>query len=596
MPRIDPLQLLRTLSVLLSPKGGIKSGDEVVRLVQLMQKFSKKLVSKSIYIEILHATQPELLERFLNEKGWDLLNIWFADAVKFFNWPLCTDIMSLFVVCPMTAALLKDSADVNHAPKLINQLRVNQEIGDDIRRLANEVYVKWVAIVSPKSSEPEPVEATTKVSPLRTVRRNVRGGGATGRGRGGRSALRISSNDIIDDSDDSSVEEDDDDEDFDVVRHNGHSVAEIKKPLTVKIKYGNGVAQQQQQQATVQSEVEKDEPDAPINLLKSLAEEVSENLNKEKARKDKEALVKRRKSDEERKQKEKSQREKDKEREKEKEKKRKQQQQTNSTSSAADERERKRFRPDRRDEVNAEEKQRIKEKARLLKEEVLAKKDKETLNKISSTSTFSRIPKIPKKVVTPTSADESKAAAAAAAKDKALSFEAMLGGLDAKPKTVKTPMIKNKTAALLESFSKNKPASDPGTKHHHSSGGSSTSSSGHHHHHHHHHSSSSSKRDSSSSKKDKEKDGKKESSSSSSSTATSPSSRRHHDDKHKPPKLSISKRGSVDLESPKSGSGKNTSFSESTGFMVINFCIHRFQLRWSQPIDTRLSRFSLYYF
>ena len=29
MPRIDPSQLLRTLSVLLSPAGGIKSADEV---------------------------------------------------------------------------------------------------------------------------------------------------------------------------------------------------------------------------------------------------------------------------------------------------------------------------------------------------------------------------------------------------------------------------------------------------------------------------------------------------------------------------------------------------------------------------------------
>ena len=36
MPRIDPHQLLKTLGVLLAPSGGIKSNDEVIRLVTLM--------------------------------------------------------------------------------------------------------------------------------------------------------------------------------------------------------------------------------------------------------------------------------------------------------------------------------------------------------------------------------------------------------------------------------------------------------------------------------------------------------------------------------------------------------------------------------
>jgi len=548
MPRIDPLQLLKTLAVLLSPEGGIKSGDEVVRLVQLMQKFSKKLVSKSIYIEILSATTPDLLERFLNEKGWDLLNLWFTDSIKTQNWPLCVDIMNLFKVCPITAALLKDTADINHAPKLVNQLRANQNIAPDIKTLANQVYSKWVSIVSPKQAEPIADQAPKASTPLRNVRKNARGGATAGRGRGGgRAAQRICSNDVVDESEDSD----------EAVEHNGNNV---EKPVTVKIKFGNT-------NRVVGSADEKEE-DAPINLLKSLAEEVSENLNKEKALKEKEAITKRRKSEDEKRQKEKTNKEREREKEKEAEKKRKTQQQV----SQIDDRERKRFRPDRRDEVDPEEKQRIKEKARLLKEEAQAKKDKETLKKIGSqSSTFSRIPKIPKKAVTST--DDAKASSSSP-KDKGMSFEAMLGGLDAKPKTVKTPMIKNKTAALLESFSKNKPPSESASKHHHSSTSSSaSSSSGHghhsHHHHHHHHSSSSSKRDSSSNGK-KDKDGKRES-----STSSSPSSKRHHDDKHKPPKLSISKRESVDLESPKSGSGKNNSFSESSGFMVSGLCFVR---------------------
>ena len=86
MPRIDPLQLLKTLGVLLAPSGGIKSPEEVRRIVTLMHKFSKKLVSKCIYVQILRATTPELLDAFLEMDGWGLLNLWFADAVSSQNW------------------------------------------------------------------------------------------------------------------------------------------------------------------------------------------------------------------------------------------------------------------------------------------------------------------------------------------------------------------------------------------------------------------------------------------------------------------------------------------------------------------------------
>ena len=54
---------------------GFTSSDaflQVGRLVQLMQKFSKKLVSKVIYVKILLASHPDLLEHFLKEKGWEL--------------------------------------------------------------------------------------------------------------------------------------------------------------------------------------------------------------------------------------------------------------------------------------------------------------------------------------------------------------------------------------------------------------------------------------------------------------------------------------------------------------------------------------------
>ena len=78
-----------------------------------MQKFSKKLVSKCIYIHILSSSTPELLELFLTQKGWDLLNAWFSDAYTSENYYLCGDLITLFSVCPMTSARLKENVEIN---------------------------------------------------------------------------------------------------------------------------------------------------------------------------------------------------------------------------------------------------------------------------------------------------------------------------------------------------------------------------------------------------------------------------------------------------------------------------------------------------
>ena len=152
MPKIDPQQLLKTLGVLLSPAGGIKSSEEVDRLVKLMRKFSRKLVSKCIYVQILMATPPDLLAKFLVEGGWALLNTWFDDAIKAHNWPLVKEMLLLFLACPITSSLLKENALDNQAPKLINQLRQESSIQADIRSLAADIYKSWVSIVSAASS------------------------------------------------------------------------------------------------------------------------------------------------------------------------------------------------------------------------------------------------------------------------------------------------------------------------------------------------------------------------------------------------------------------------------------------------------------
>merc|ERR1712173_124795 len=153
MPRIDPQQLLKTLGILLSPCGGIKSSEEVDRLVKLMSKFSRKLVSKCIYVQILQATDFDLLGHFLTEGGWTLLNSWFDDAIKGQNWPLVKEMCVLFMKCPMSAQLLKENVDDHPAPKLINQIRAVPSIRLDIRSLASELYRSWVDIVSQESKK-----------------------------------------------------------------------------------------------------------------------------------------------------------------------------------------------------------------------------------------------------------------------------------------------------------------------------------------------------------------------------------------------------------------------------------------------------------
>jgi len=154
MPRIDPSQLLRTLSVLLAKDGGIRSAEEVPRIVQLMQKFSKKLVSKCIYIHILCSSSQELLESFLSQKGWDLLNMWFSDAIKNQNYYLCGDLVKLFAVCPMNSARLKENVEINQAPKLIRQLSCDTRIEQSVRNLALQVLQQWMSVIRAPSSLP----------------------------------------------------------------------------------------------------------------------------------------------------------------------------------------------------------------------------------------------------------------------------------------------------------------------------------------------------------------------------------------------------------------------------------------------------------
>ncbi|KAL6440151.1 hypothetical protein ACFW04_003040 [Cataglyphis niger] len=142
MPRIDPLSLLKCLSVLLGSTGGIKSKEEVHRLANLMTKFSKKLVSKCIYIQILKTTNTDLLSQFMSSGGWNLIHTWLTDGILAKNWALIQELLELLLLCPVDIERLKS----NNCPKLIKGLS-KEGSHQGVRTLATRLVEQWLKIV-----------------------------------------------------------------------------------------------------------------------------------------------------------------------------------------------------------------------------------------------------------------------------------------------------------------------------------------------------------------------------------------------------------------------------------------------------------------
>lgn len=141
-PKIDPLQLLKCLSILLNANGGIGGETEVPRVKGLMSKYSKKLVSKCIYLNILQATDLPLLDAFYDEGGWELVGTWLQDAVKASNWPLALQVLSLLETSPMTITRLKRYA----TPRLVMELS-RECVNTEVQSIAKQIFLKWMEVV-----------------------------------------------------------------------------------------------------------------------------------------------------------------------------------------------------------------------------------------------------------------------------------------------------------------------------------------------------------------------------------------------------------------------------------------------------------------
>jgi len=101
----------------------------------------------------------DLLELFLQQKGWDLLNHWFLDSINSANWFLCGDLVKLFAVCPMNPARLKENVEVNQAPKLIRQLSSDQRLDAGIKSEAAQVLQQWMSVIRAPPTQQKPPPA-----------------------------------------------------------------------------------------------------------------------------------------------------------------------------------------------------------------------------------------------------------------------------------------------------------------------------------------------------------------------------------------------------------------------------------------------------
>lgn len=104
-----------------------------------MGKYSKKLVSKCIYIQILKCTDTELLGQFMTFGGWALVHTWLTDGIESKNWPLVQELLELLLLCPVDVPRLQS----NSAPKLVKSL--SREEGNDGKNSFKPFFLNFVS-------------------------------------------------------------------------------------------------------------------------------------------------------------------------------------------------------------------------------------------------------------------------------------------------------------------------------------------------------------------------------------------------------------------------------------------------------------------
>lgn len=106
-----------------------------------MEKYSKKLVSKCIYIQILKCTETELLGQFMAAGGWNLVHNWLRDGSESDNWPFVQELLEMLLLCPVDGNRLKS----NHTPKIVKNLSLSCP-HQHVKILSTKLVEQWLKI------------------------------------------------------------------------------------------------------------------------------------------------------------------------------------------------------------------------------------------------------------------------------------------------------------------------------------------------------------------------------------------------------------------------------------------------------------------
>ena len=141
---ITPGRLLETLKVLLSKSGGIKSHDELPRIIAVMEKFNKKLVCKSIYLNVLQASTEGLLKAFLTKKGWTLLESWMSNAISSRNLCLVLRLVRFLSSCPPPKSDVLKQAFMKYLSSLSDTIQSN-DYCQELLSLVDEIIIRFIS-------------------------------------------------------------------------------------------------------------------------------------------------------------------------------------------------------------------------------------------------------------------------------------------------------------------------------------------------------------------------------------------------------------------------------------------------------------------
>jgi len=139
--RIDPVELLDSLSSLLGPQGQILGMEEAADTANKMQD-TPKLVSRCTYVNILKATKDEsVLTKFMESGGWEVLNKWLNEGKDDENKEFLQDLLTVYSMLPVSVETLKQ----NNCAKTIKQISKTAE--GELKDQANKLVDRWMAVI-----------------------------------------------------------------------------------------------------------------------------------------------------------------------------------------------------------------------------------------------------------------------------------------------------------------------------------------------------------------------------------------------------------------------------------------------------------------